>query len=361
MLPLCVAANATPSNLQPANEKPVPVPISSQPVPVSSTKWRPAQSALTTEAFDKGTAKHRNGNDSAKILQKTSSTEVLHKSGPSAKKLPTSKTLPSVTKPSKSKPVRTLTTSENQGMRRVLNISKPTRGPLSSSSQPDKPPGNHRWSSSPASSLTLPNRSAAWRVERPSTAPSSRRSSINRSQDPKESLTREQNLHRKSSVHKPVEKRKPLQEEKMCRSTLQMLTNAGKGGSVSAPGTPLHKPSLTQLPGFTRSTASSSIRQTHTTITPPPPYNSSHSSSNSSPKVPSSSSNPPPFTQTGSVRVSVPSKSSDPKRSQSTRVPSSRSSLHDSLVTPKGHRRTDSGSHSDKSAHSGKDTRPSWR
>ncbi|XP_044040415.1 LOW QUALITY PROTEIN: FH2 domain-containing protein 1-like [Siniperca chuatsi] len=452
-------ANRMPSEPQPANEKLVPVPISSQPVPVSrcddpslpvsSPMWRPADPAsaneapaLTTDASEElkkanqgeeaegftneskrnvetvpeQSTGDRSRNKTASCHTANENTEAAFStngkiepatlSKPSTKILPTSKTRPAGMKPAtpnsasaanKCKPVRTLTNSENQGMRRVVPISRTSRGSPSLGKRPEKPPGNHRGTSSTAApaGLTISNlNSTPLRRggERPSTAPSSRRSSIHKTPDPKDSKdqkvsgtqasAREQNqdLQRKPSIRKPLPKPKPQPEEKMCRSTLRALTQAGGGGSVSAPATPFHKattPSSSPLPGFARSTASSSFRRTHTTLAAPAPPHSPHTGSDCSPKssrkITSSSASPTSissaFTLTG---VSAPSRSSDPlnpsscsplKRSQSIRAPP-RSPLHDSLVSPKGHRRNDSGTFSDKSTNSrdsGKSARPSWR
>ncbi|XP_040887510.1 FH2 domain-containing protein 1-like isoform X2 [Toxotes jaculatrix] len=351
-------ANHPPSEPQSANEKPVPEPISSQPVPVSrcddpslqvsSPRWRPAEPAsaneapaLTTDASEEGkeSANHGEGeetstnetrdvvyvpeestgrNNSASSHTNNENTEPASTNGkpepatsskPSTKDTPTSKTRPAGMKPSatqnttsttnKSKPVRTLTNSENQGMRRVVPISRTSRGTSSAGSRPEKPPGQKRGPSSTAAltSLTVSNLNSTSlrRGERPSTAPSSRRSSIHKTQDPKDlkdqkvsgtqASAREQNqdLQRKPSIRKPLTKPKIQQEEKMCRSTLRALSQAGEGGggggSISAPVTPLHKgssPSSSQLPGFARNTASSSFRRTHATLAPPAPSHSSH-------------------------------------------------------------------------------------
>lgn len=275
-------------------------------------------------------------------------------------------------------------------MRRVVPISRTSRGASSLVKRPEKPPGQQRGSSSTATP-TASNLSSTSvrRGEKPSTAPSSRRSSINKAPDPKDSKDqrvpgtqasareKNQDLQRKPSVRKPLTKPKPPPEEKMCRSTLRALSQGG-GGSVSAPVTPLHKaatPSSSPLPGFARSTASSSFRRTRTTLAPPAPspHTGSDSSPKSSPKTTSSFAMP--FTRTGSLRVPATSRSSDllnpssssssssPLRSQSIRA-STRSPVHNSPAPPKGHRRTNSGNFSDKSTHSrdsGKSTRPSWR
>lgn len=457
-----VAAKCTHSEPESANEKPVPVPISSQPVPVSrcedlslqvsSPRWCPTEPesadeapAFTTDASDESKEEevswgeeaegstnedkdvetlmeqatdHKSQNKAASSschmssenTESASSTngkaELSTSSKPSTKNRRTTKTQPTGTKPTtanatstvnKSKPIRTLTSSESQGMRRVVPISRTGRSVPSMGKRPENSPGHQQGSSSTTAPTSLTNsslKSSSLRQrERPSTAPSSRRSSINKTPDPKDSKDqkvsgtraspREQNqeFQKRQNIQKASTKPKPQPEEKMCRSTLRALTLAGEGtggrGSISAPATPLHRSTTTPsspLPGFARSTASSSFRRTPTILTPPgPPH--SDSFPKSSPKNTTSSTapkpgTPTPFIRAGSVRVSTTSRSSDVlnpssslKRSQSTRIRPN-SPLHSSMAPPKGHRRNDSGSCSDKSTHSrdsGKTTRPSWR
>ncbi|XP_035508648.1 FH2 domain-containing protein 1-like [Morone saxatilis] len=412
--------NRTPSEPQPANEKPVPVPISSQPVPVSrcddpshpasSPRWRPAEPTsanegpiLTAGASEEETANQEEEAEGSTNEEREPKTEAstndkaepVASTKPSTKNLLTSKPRPAGMKPAssnKGKPVRTLNCSEDQGMRRVVPISRTSRGAPSLGKHSEKASGGNRRGSSSTPvpvGLTVSSHSSPSlrRGERPSTAPSSRRSSITK--DPKDQKVsgpsaREQNqdLHRKPSIRKPLTKPKVQPEEKMCRSTLRALTQGGGGGggSVSAPVTPLHKaatPSSSLLPRFARSTASSSFRRTHVTLAPRP--HSPHTASNSSPKTTTSSSSPvpppsssSPLKRTGSLRSPVTSRSSDlvnPSFSSSsssalTKSQSIRAPPHDSLAPPKGHRRNDSGSFSDKSSHSrdsGKPSRPNWR
>lgn len=437
------SANRTPSESHPANEKPVPEPISSQPVPVSrcddpshpasSPRWHPAEppsankgpsltagaseeakeaanqeeeaKGSTNEKRDVETVPEQSTDDRCRTAScdttkentgDASSTDEKVKpvTSSSAKNLPTSRTRPAGMRPTstntniasaanRSKPVRTLTNSENQGMRRVVPISRTSRGAPSQGKRSEKPPGIHRGSSNGL------NTSSLRRGDRPSTAPSSRRSSIIKMPDPKDSKdqkvpgtqasVREQNqdLQRKPSIRKTLVKPRPQPEEKMCRSTLRALTQGGGGGgSISAPATPLHKattPSSSALPSFARNTASSSFRRTRTTLAPPAPSHPPDTGSPKSSLKTTTSSSSSPLTRTGSLRVSSTSRSSDRlnpsssssslSRSQSIRAPPL-SPLHDSLVPPKGHRRNDSGTFSDKSSHSrdsGKSTRPTWR
>ncbi|KAK2899653.1 FH2 domain-containing protein 1-like [Channa argus] len=448
-------ASRAPLEFQPANEKPVPVPISSQPVPVSrcdlplqgsSPRFSQAEcaSALKAPALNTGPSKegkeeassqkeqakgsnnekrdveklqeqstddkvhtascHPTNSNTATANSSSEESELASLSKPSANNFPTSKTLTEIksTTPnansstSKRKLVRTLTNSENQVMRRVVPISRTGRGPLSLFKRAATIGGSS--SNSTPTSLTSSSRnSGSLQRERPSTAPSSRRSSINKKLDPKElknqrvsgtqasGQDQNQDLHRRLSVRKTLPKPKPQQEEKMCRSTLRALSLAGErggvvsGGSVSAPATPLHKASThssSPLPGFARSTASSSFRWTHTLVTPPGTPRSSHPSFDVSPKSKTATSSSVPLTgpashltRTSSLRVSTTRRSSDGLNSVDStglnRSQSIRAQPHSPLTMPaKAHQRKDSGSFSDKSTHSrdsSKTTRPNWR
>ncbi|XP_029931800.1 FH2 domain-containing protein 1-like [Myripristis murdjan] len=381
-------ANHTPSGSQPSNEQTVPLPISSQPVPVprgddpslpaSSANRPPAEPDVANETPDlaadaseqqltnhggeaedstanerrrsenlpehstddkspKESARHHAANEKT---DSDSSTNGKQEAAVAPSKARPIKPRSSAS-PSKPRPVRTLTGSENQGMRRVIPISKPSRGaPSPGKRPPEKPPviqGSHQ--------------------------------------------------RRKPPPPQP----RPPPEEKMCRSTLRALAQAGVvggvgpgGGSVSAPTTPSHKAAApASLPSFARNTASSSFRRT---LAPPPapprfPRRGSDSSPKPSPKLTSSSSSSTsPLARTGSLRVSKSSvlvsssSSSSPlltlnhdsplRRSQSIRAPPRSSLLASSPAPPKGHRRNNSGSFSDKSSHSKdsvKAAKPCWR
>lgn len=420
-------SSAALSEPQRANEKPVPVPvpISSQPVPVtcddpshpdSSPRWRPtdrvsiskgpthparaSEEAKETANQDAECSTNEEREAITEQVETTSchttneNTEAAPSTNRKSKSVspsklsqnpPSSKTPPTGIKPvtpnttsaaKKSIPVRTLTSSENQGMRRVVPISRTNRGAPSLGKGPEKPPGNRGSSTTAApASLSVSNLTSTSlrRAERPSTAPSSRRSSIN---NPKESnvqkvsgaqaLFRGQNqdLQKKLSIRKPLTKPKVPPEEKICRSTLRALTQGG--GSISAPTTPMHKAtSSSSLPSFVRSTASSSFRRTRTIPAPPLSPHSGPKTTSASVSGPRTSS---PLTRTGSLRVSRsselhnPSSTSPLSRSQSIRAPTC--SLQGSVGPPKGHQGNNSGTLSDKSTHSrdsGKSTRPSWR
>lgn len=348
-----VAGICQASEAQPANKKPVP--ISSQPVPVSRCDdlsphasppgWSPTKPEVT--ASDEGHVGEtsraeeasRNENKCETLMEPNhnqagstdgretsstnkSSTKNLRKTQATAMK-------PTTSSVNKAKPVRTLTSSESQDLRRVVPISRTGRNGPSMGKGAETP-----------TSLSL---KGSFRPrERPSTAPSSRRSSINKTPELKASGTsatprHNQDFQRRQSIQKAPTKARAQPEEKMCRSTLRALTLAGDGsggrGSVSAPATPLHKGTAlptSPLPGFARSTASSSFRRT-STILPPTGSPQSHSS-------PRSTAAP-----MGSLRVST-SRSSDvpnPKRPQSTRV-RPKSPLPSTVASAKGHQRNDS-------------------
>lgn len=323
--PSSYPANRTPSEAQSANEKPVPEPISSQPVPAShpasSPRWRPTDSANNkVPAIE--------ANEKRNVESKANSGKAESGNYSSNKNLPTSRTRPigikQTTYSSKSNPVRTLTNSENISMRRVVPISRTKR------------------QEKPSSSTNLKG-SSVWK---PSTAPSSRRTSVDQKDQKVSRDPQNQNLPRKQpSIRKPLAKPKAPPEEKMCRSTLRALSQAS--GSISAPVTPLHKPATssstsTPFAGFARNTASSSFRQTPS---------------------------PSPFSRTGSLRVSATSGSSDSLKQPSSSSPlkrfqSIRTPIRDSISPPKGHRRNDSGTFSEKSTYSrdsGKSSKPTWR
>lgn len=376
--------DAPPPSAEPASEPDqVPVPTRRGSAGVADQKEPTRVSTSKTREADAVTAK------SVSPGPKSSSSHRGTKSFVSAstmKESPTSKTQKAEAKAAnsthagiKSRAVRTLTTSENQGMRRVVPISRSSKGATSQVKHLEKPLGSHR-SSSGATISTNSSSSASHRqVERPSTAPSSRRSSFNKVFDAKEKepkvsgvRSHNQDLRKPTSVRKPPAKPVAKPEEKMCRTTLRALSQrGGAGGSVSAPSTPLHKAAgSSSLPGFARSTASFSFRRTQTAL-PPSKAASDFSSKPLHPKTTTTSPVAPPSrSHRGSLRVSQSSHSQNSSSpGTNLRLPSSRVPAHsphpDLLVIPKGHRRNDSGTLSDKSTHSqsesAKSIKPSWR
>lgn len=430
---------------QPTNQKPVPAPISSQPMPVSrcdglshpvsSPRWCQGETtsasegpSLTTgasqeqrvrreqrdpsidqrtnmDAATEQTVDDRNKSAMTSCHTTSENTKVASSSNKRAetgslskrsKNLSSPKAQPSGVKPrppdtdataSRQKPVRTLTSSENQSIRRVVSISRTSRRtpPLGT---PSEKPLNKRGTPNTATPPS-PNGSIQQK-QRPSTAPSSRRSSINKILERKDSKDQKvpglkeslqehrQELQKKMPFPKPPAKPKVPTEGRMCRATLQALTQGvGGGGSISAPSTPSHKgasPSLRQARNFTRGTASSSFRQKYATLALPySPSTSSDSTTKSLPKNPSSVVAPPissPLTRTASLRTTSKtshlhiSLSCPLTRSQSIRAPPCSATHESHTAPPQGHRQNDSRSFSNQSAHSkasGKSKRPSWR
>lgn len=374
-------ANHTPAECHLTSE-PVPLPISSQPMPaphcedsplmLSSTRWSSPPADSTSEKDCAGGAADVEdlGVTEEPQPQESPAAEVSEApdSSPgeaveaSKQTLDTSKSQPTSGR-SLNKPVRTLTTSENHTMRRVVPITKATK---TVASQDKKTPRQLLMSAN------------LRRADRPSSAPSSRRSSIHKPAEPKDQeknapvQAKNQSFQRKPSVRKPVEKPKP--EEKMCRSTLRALAQAqaaaGGAGSASAPVTPVHKHSTpSSCPSFARNTASSSFRQTSWTAnsqqTLSPKTSSKSSSASSTSSAPGTT---PSLTRTFSTRAasnprpsarqSLPSSSpSSPlKSAESVRVPPR------SPLISRGLKRNDSGCSLEKSGPSRDlNTRPSWR
>ncbi|XP_037532994.1 FH2 domain-containing protein 1-like [Nematolebias whitei] len=317
---------------------------------------------------------------SRRLTEKASSTDGKAKlatsSRQSTKSFHTSKPQNTLMKPSTPntstsvRSVRTLTSSENMSMRRVVPITNTSRGASAVAKHPEKPTAHSQSSfrtTVSTSQLNASNRQG----ERPSTAPSRR--SSNKMPESKElrnqkvsgvqAATRTQNsdVQKKPSIRKAFTKPKTQTDEKMCLIKLRALAQGEGGGSVSAPVTPLHKnktSSSSVLPGFALNTASSSFRRTKTSLA----TSLSHAGS---PKIPFKISSLSPLNASSAVSHTgslTTSRSASPLRTSENIRSSTRSSLTNSLVLSKDHR--DNGSISDKSTHvreSSKTTRPNWR
>ncbi|XP_029610519.1 mucin-5AC [Salmo trutta] len=256
-------ANSMPSETQPTNEYSVPVSTTDQSVPVSDESSVPAVSTSTNELPASVTA---GASDRSAQGTNPKTSQVFKPSRPAS-----TTTTSSVRKTV----IRTLNSSENQGMRRVVPIFKAGRRGSIPGKQVEKPPGHQ--SSGPRTTTTTssnPANRSLRRAERSSATP--RRNSL-QVDDPKAVTTtgvhgsaRDQpqpsTLQRKPSVRKPLRPvvPRPPPEEKMCRSTLRALAAAGGavpiaegggGNSLSAPSTPSHRGGVsnpTPLPGFAR-------------------------------------------------------------------------------------------------------------
>ncbi|XP_028330853.1 FH2 domain-containing protein 1-like isoform X2 [Gouania willdenowi] len=400
------SSSRMPLEHQQDNEEPVPLPISSQPVPAprcsdgSLPISSPGCPAEANSAEDENIVTEKLKQNHVATMSEQSAgvtsdnkalscqmVDVSPSSKPSTKNQPTSKVQTTVRKPTapntstssgKTKPVRTLIKSENPDMRRVLPISRTSRSDPTQVKRPEKPPSNIRG----LASSTVPfsrstsnlHASTVQRGGRPAATTSSQRSSSHDTLNPKgrkddkgspgSTQEQNQNMQKKPLIRKTL-KAKLQPEEKMCLSTLRALK--GAGASVSAPVTPSHKASTSSaspLPGFARNTASSSFRQTPPTHTPSPPRSlSPHPSSEVTPKA-ASSANSRAFTRTrsqrvtGTSRLSVVLNTPSPLRGSQSIRSSPRSSLQDSLAPPKGQQRSNS---SNVSKDSVKPARPTWR
>eukprot|EP00063_Salmo_salar_P037497 XP_014012332.1 PREDICTED: FH2 domain-containing protein 1-like [Salmo salar] len=381
-------ANSMPSESQPTNEYSVPVSTTDQSVPVSSDESSvPAVSTSTNELPASVTA---GASDRSAQGTNPKTSQVSKPSRPASTTTTTTSGRKTV--------IRTLNSSENQGMRRVVPIFKASRRGSIPGKQVEKPPGHQ--SSGPRTTTTTTTSSPAnrslRRAERSSATP--RRNSL-QVDDPKAVTTtgvhgsaRDQpqpsTLQRKPSVRKPLRPvaPRPPPEEKMCRSTLRALAAAGGavpiaegggGNSLSAPSTPSHRGGVsnpTPLPGFARNTAASSFRRTALA----PPGSTLTPSKNSPRSSPVPSPGPSPLSRAGSLRhhrvtpAGPPGTDNPIRRTQSIKgplrapIPNSLppQTLPDSLAQPKGHAGKNSSSFSDKSTHYrdfSKALKPTWR
>lgn len=257
------AANHSPSPPLPANEKPAsPVPISRQPSPapshLSASRRRPASRSTNHRRAGGGGAE-----TSCPVTEEKAGAAGARLSQRSGRKWAADGT-------SQPRPVRVLTQSEPQAMRRVLPLR--TR-PSSVDKQPEQ--GQPRsW----GAEATLQ------RGQRPPSAPCSPHPGTRRSPPQQDSGPRPPSG--KAGV------RPRVQPEKICRSTLRAL---GGTASSSAPASPAHvAPPHTPLPRFATSTAASSFRRAALT----PPSSSLRASSS-------------PLSRAGSLRLA---KSTAPQR-----------------------------------------------
>lgn len=171
--------------------------------------------------------------------------------------------------------VRTLTSSENQGMRKVVPISKPTR--TGSNKCPERTQGNesadtHR----PPRDQSTPARGRSEKTSRPL-----RHSSLppDESKAPRASSLSSgvprwarDSTPGKASIHKPSAKplrniSRPPPEEKICRSTMRALAQAqaqaeaqAGGHSENSSSQTLSSKNTSDLPNFARNTIASTTR-----------------------------------------------------------------------------------------------------
>ncbi|XP_010788498.1 FH2 domain-containing protein 1 [Notothenia coriiceps] len=186
--------------------------------------------------------------------------------------------------------VRTLNSSESQGMRKVVPISKPTR--TGSSKRTEKPAAHDSGKSiRPLRDQSTPARGRSEKTTRPP-----RHSSL----PPEESKTQRGSsltggalrwardlTPRKVSIHKPSAKTvrnipKPPPEEKMCRSTMRALAQAQAKGGASPENSccnTLIAKNTSDVPNFARNTVASQSRTKIELLPPSVPSTPSRSPS----------------------------------------------------------------------------------
>ncbi|XP_029293920.1 LOW QUALITY PROTEIN: FH2 domain-containing protein 1 [Cottoperca gobio] len=167
--------------------------------------------------------------------------------------------------------VRTLTSSESQGMRKVVPISKLPRA--GSSKRAEKLWGHEGGESSrPLRDQSTPARGRSEKASRPprhsSLPPDESKAQRGSSLTGGVSRWARDLTPRKASVHKPSAKPvrnipKPVPEEKMCRSTMRALAQAQAKGGASSDNSSCHTlnaKNSSDLPNFARNTVASTSR-----------------------------------------------------------------------------------------------------
>ncbi|KAM7394496.1 hypothetical protein PAMP_021296 [Pampus punctatissimus] len=179
--------------------------------------------------------------------------------------------------------VRTLTSSETQGMRKVVPINKLTRANSSKRAETALV-HESRESHRPVRDQSTPARGRSEKTTRPprhSSLPPDD-SKAHRSLTGSISRWARDSIPRKASIHKPSAKplrniHKPAPEEKMCRSTMRALAQAQAQAQAKAQGAASSENSsshtvgpknISDLPSFARNTVASSSR-TKKELAPP--------------------------------------------------------------------------------------------
>uniref|UniRef100_A0A3B3B7J9 FH2 domain containing 1 n=1 Tax=Oryzias melastigma TaxID=30732 RepID=A0A3B3B7J9_ORYME len=176
-----------------------------------------------------------------------------------------------VPKSSGARGVRTLTGSENQGMRKVVPISKLTR---SGSSKRAEKPAAHDGGElrRPLRDQSTPARGRSDKTTRSlrhsSLPPEESKVQRGGGQTGSSSRWARDSMPRKASIHKPNAKPlrnipKPPPEEKMCRSTMRALAQAQAQGGATSENSSVHThapKSTADVPSFARNTVASSSR-----------------------------------------------------------------------------------------------------
>lgn len=256
--------------------------------------------SVTTEEWDTESCETIEGKQGAEKDVQRGSKKPMHSKSKANK----------ATKSSSVRSVRTLTSSESQGMRKVVPISKLTRtgsnkrAEVHDSSEPRRP---------------LRDQSTPARGRNEKTGRSLRHSSL----PPDESKTQvgsclsgsvlrwaRDPTPRKASIHKPSAKPlrnipKPAAEEKMCRSTMRALAQAQAQAAASSENSSsqtLSAKNTCDVPSFARNTVASSSRTKKELGPPSVPSTPSRSPSLRGRQTPVKQARPSPTAQTSEER-----------------------------------------------------------
>lgn len=271
-------------NCTPSNEKSVSTSTNEHSAK-NSTDASSITPSATTEEWDTDSCDTAEGKQAGKISAQTST----------LKPLPAKNKVTKAVKGVGCLGVRTLTNSENQGMRKVVPITKHTRS--ASSKRTERPPGQE--SSEPSRPLcdqSIPTRGRSEKTTRPP-----RHSSLPPDESKAQSglagnISRcaRDNTPKRSSYQKPSAKplrnipKAPPPEEKMCRSTMRALAQAQAealahgqaGASLEAGSSQVLGPKSTSgVPGFARNTVASTSRVKKEQVPPSVPSTPSRSPS----------------------------------------------------------------------------------
>ncbi|XP_008295216.1 FH2 domain-containing protein 1 [Stegastes partitus] len=176
------------------------------------------------------------------------------------------------TKCSSGRGVRMLTSSESQGMRKVVPISKLTR--TGSNKRTERPSVDNGDARRPLRDQSTPARGRSEKTTRPprhsSLPPDESKGQRAASLTGSISRWARDSMPRKASIHKPSAKPlrnipKPAPEEKMCRSTMRALAQAqthtqAAASSENSSSHTLSAKNTSDVPSFARNTVSSSSR-----------------------------------------------------------------------------------------------------
>lgn len=266
----CKDPNSLSSNLESPNDQSVSTSDFSAPKSTDAASTIPS---ATTEEWDTESCDTAEGKQGAEKDVQRSSRKPAHSKSKSIKG----------TKPSGGRSVRTLNSSENQGMRKVVPISKLTRTGSSKRAEAHDSAESRR----PLRDQSTPARGRNEKTARPlrhSSLPPDE-SKAQKGSCPTSGISRwaHDQTARKTSIHKPSAKPlrnipKPAPEEKMCRSTMRALAQAA-ASSENSSSHALSAKTTCDVPSFARNTVASSSRTKKELAPPSVPSTPSRSAS----------------------------------------------------------------------------------